>query len=309
MSRGVVALVRAAMLAAGLGASVLGAGCSSSPAKGAHVTGTIRDPQGTSIGGATIAVGGASTTSATDGTFSVDATSGTRHVHAEASGYYPTDADVPIAAGQNRVDLTLLPCAPGDLSCTGATPTPTPSATPTPPPGANIVASYDGLNYPGSGNPPAWTGTAKNNSTGTVWGDGGNGGNNFAFTECYDGGGFPLGPTNTAADIGFCVVDWVKAGAATHMGYSDAVIELQVDGATWAVAAPDVASPQTIRCSVELGTCSLSYAESTGGLNGLNSLQFFDSASAGVADITTGGYKNPQAVVVQNGAFLATGFP
>lgn len=281
--------------------------------KGAKIAGLVHDPGGVSIPGAMVSIQGApAQQTASDGTFALDVGAGLRHVGVTAGGFYPLDTDVKIVAGMNQLDLILQPCDPLDTSCTGATPTPTatPSGTPTAPPNANIIAAYDGSNWPGPGNnPPAWTGTAHNNLTNRTWGDGGNGGNNYGLTECYksatENGTTALAPGDTADMIHHCWVDWYLFNGATNtgMGYLDSLVELYVDGATWRIAAPPAGT--AVRCSIELGTCTLKYYEVTGS----GTVTEFASATAGIADIEQGGFVGGQAVKVSNGAFTGLDFP
>lgn len=295
-------------------AAVAGAGCSGGGKKTAHLDGHVHDPANVMIPGATIAVDGSSTTSAADGSFALDASAGTRHVHAEASGYYPTDAQVPLAAGDNAVDLTLLPCDPGDPTCPPASsPTPTPQATP------NITLTFNGVNLQNTvtnlnaGSVPPWTGDAVDSASGKTFGAGN--GTDFTFTECFadsaEQSRIATGAGQTYADIDHCIVDFVLVGGATVSGYDGAFIELSVPGSVWAGAAPDNPAATTIHCTVADSTCSLAYWEY---VNNVGSNRFF-TAQDGSADIVVGGYGTDlgsgqqQPVQIANGSFTAPDFP
>lgn len=306
--------MRRALLLATISAALIAGACGHSSSGSAELAGRVHDTGNASIAAAHIAADGSTAQTAADGKFTLSLSSGRRRVVVTATGYYPLDSNVNLAPGMNAADFTLIACAVGDTACLGATPTPTasptPSATPTAPPNANILLAYAGSNWPGPGNnPPAWTGTARNTTTGRIWGDGGNMGNNYGLTECYKDAAesAPLANADTSAMIHHCWVDWYLFNGATNtgMGYQDAFVELYVDGATWRIAAPDATAPATIRCSVQIGNCSLKYYEVAPG----PVVTLFATATAGVADIELGGFKAGQAVRITNGAFTGLDFP
>ena len=225
----------AAFLAASAVAACSGGGESTS---GATVIGRVQTELGIGLTEASVSLDGSSTTSDEDGAFELGSKAGTRTLDVQRVGYRRVTADVRIANGDNRFEVTMVPCTPGeDAGC--PTQTPTPTATPSPTP--NVLASFDGTNANvATLDFDPWIGAAALDGATTTWslGDATDAeptGSDLAYSECWADAGETA--TYNGGALDHCVFWW--DGASEGIGGTDAIFYVRIPGAVYVETVPN----------------------------------------------------------------------
>lgn len=221
--------------------SAVAAACSGggSSTGGATVNGRVQTELGIGIADASVEVGDSGTTSDGDGAFELGAKAGTRTLDVQAAGFRRVTADVRIASGDNRIEVTLVPCTPfEDAGC----PTPTPTATPSPTP--NVFATFSGTNADISGPSPfdPWTGSAELAGAAQTWslGDAAEsaltGGSDLAYSECWANPGETF-EYNGVGTPDHCVFWFDGEGEGTT--FPDAIFYVRIPGSVFVEDVPN----------------------------------------------------------------------
>lgn len=226
----------ALFVAASVTAACSGGGESTS---GATVSGRVQTEFGIGLDGASVQLDGASTTTDDDGAFELGSKAGTRTLDVEADGYRRVTADVRVAGGDNRIEVTMVPCTAGvDAGC--ATPTASPSPSPTP----NVSATFGGTAADVPTNSyQAWAGSAVLDGASLLLGLGEDaesfllGGSDLAFSACWE----DAGETTSYDGVGtpdHCVFWW--DGDEEGATFPDAIFYVSIPGSEWMEGVPNL---------------------------------------------------------------------